>query len=481
MKRIFMAIPLLVAACVNSEEGPFLIEGTTYRIGIPTQMEDADLTVDMFTSREVCRAKREVAVEDVDLCVPSIDRATGQVHMSFAFKDQGSGYSYPLPLTVDDLVVTHDGQSIPGTVQLTPHDPIRVSQLFVVLLDGSGSMYKGEEPMIDRVYSALMRRSVTDAFFPDNPDIQTGVVLLRFTNEVVGLDGGPPRVITNAAEYRAMVRGHIQSGNRGFTHLYSGIEYSISQLAEEDGIKEWLALRRAEPTVIAITDGFNNERSQDQCGDNVSRLQDLLTALGDARSLPLHKRPRVYTVGLGRAVWPDWDINDHTTAQVTPEALCGDYGGVRIDGNLEEVGIDNASLEWIAKYGMGESYVARNDRGLSQVFLDAAAIRYSWYDLQYSVDPYYHRRSFESGLKLRSFANAGVSVPIYPSGWIDAPTPVREAGSTRTRPPGMRAAIALVLPILSGLILLHFFGAASFNGRRAVTRRARGRKKTKTS
>ncbi len=481
MTRLFLTIPLLVAACVNPEEGPFLVEGTTYRIGAPIQMEDADLTVDVFTSREYCRAKREVAVEDLDVCVPSIDRATGQVHLSFSFKDQGSGYSYPLPLTADDLVVTHDGQSIPSAVQLTPHDPIRVSQLFVVLLDGSGSMYKGEEPMIDRVYAALMQDSVSEAFFPNNPDIQTGVVLLRFTDEVVGLDGGPPRVISSAAEYKQMVRGHIQGGNRGFTHLYSGIEYTVSQLAEEDGIKDWLALRRAEPTVIAITDGFNNQRSEDQCGDNVTRLQDLLTVLGDAQSLPLHKRPRVYTVGLGRAVWPDWDISDYRAMQPTVEALCGEYGGVRIDGNLEEVGIDNASLEWIAEYGKGESYVARNYRGLSKVFLDAAAVRYSWYDLEYSVDPYYHRRSFESGLKLRSFANAGVAVPVHPSGWLDGPTPVREPGSTRTRPPGMRAAIALVLPILSGLILLHFFGAASFNGRRAVTRRARGRKKTKTS
>lgn len=475
MRRLLALATLLLAGCVDPEEGPFLIEGTTYRIGAPVQKSDVDLTIDVFTSREVCLAKREVSLADLEACIPKVDRATGQVQFSFAFKDRGSGTSYPLPLEREDLVVTHDDLSVPGAVQLTPHDPIRASQLFIVLLDGSGSMYSGDSPMIDRVYSALMKRSVIDAFFPNDPDVTTGVVLLRFTDNVVGLDGGPPQVLSNKDEYKQMVRGHIRGGNRGFTHLYRAIDYTVTDLAEVPNIQSWLALRRAEPTVIAVTDGFNNERSEDQCGDNVPRLQDLLTVLSDSRDREVHERPYVYTVGLGRPVWPQWDIEEHKRMQPTVAALCGQYGGTRIDGRLEDVGIDNASLEWIAEYGDGESYVALNDDGLARVFLDAAAIRHSWYDLSYVVDPYYHRRTFKSGIELRSFADAGVSIPVYPSGWIDAPTPLRQEGSVWTKPRSLRAALTLVLPLLSGLVLLHFLGPASFNGRRAITRRARRR------
>jgi len=479
MRRLLAIAALLLGSCVNTEDGPFLIEGTTYRIGEPTQIDDADVNVEVFTSREACLADRAVALRDIDACIPRVDRATGQVRFAFAFQ-QKNGTAYELPLEADDIVVTHDGQTVPGSIELTQHEPGRASQLFVVLLDGSASMYKGESPMIDRVYRALMRQSVIDAFFPNEENVNTGVVLLRFTNEVVGLDGGPPRVIEDPREYTRMVRSHIASGNRGFTYLYDAVEYSVTDLAEEPGVKEWLALRRAEPTIVAITDGFNNEQSSDQCGHNAARLTDLLQVVADSRTLDVHKRPTIYTVGLGRKIRPGFDYADVKGSTPTPDLLCGRYAGARIDGQLEELGIDNVSLEWIAEYGKGATYVAANDRRLSDVFLEAASIRYGWYDVQYTVDPYFHRRTFSPGMELRSFARAGFEIPVYPSAWVDAPTPTRGEGSVWTEPRGMRSAIALVLPMFSGLVLLYFLGPATFNGRRAVTRRARrARKPTK--
>ena len=478
MMRGWIAACLLAGACVNSEDGPFLIEGTTYRIGEPEQIEDHDLTVEVFTSREACLADRAVATEDVEDCLPRVDRATGQVHLAFAFQDN-AGHSYELPLEASQVVVTHDGLTVPGAAELTPHEPLRASQLFIVLMDGSGSMYRGDQPMIDKVYRALMRPNVIDAFFPNIDNVATGVVLLRFTDTVEGLDGGPPRVIENRREYEQLVRQHIASGNRGYTHLYDSIEYSINELPDAPGVKEWLALRRAEPTVIAITDGFNNEQASDQCGVNATRLNDLLQYVDESQSRDLYKRPKIYTVGLGAALRPNWDYDDHKANQPSPDSLCGRYQAERIDGNLENIGIDNVSLEWIAQRGGGETYVAESDRRLSEVFLDAAAIRYGWYELDYAVDPYFHRRTFRPGMQLRTSNQAGFEVPVHPSGWLDAPTPRRRTGSVWTEPRGMRASIAFALPILSGFVLLYFLGPATFNGRRAVTRRARGSRKTK--
>lgn len=479
MRRWLAAALLLLGACVNPEDGPFLVEGTTYRIAAPEQVDSPDLTMELFTSREACIADRDVLADEVDDCVPRVDRASGQVRLAFGLRDPGTGSTYELPLTVDDIVVTHDGLTTPGAPELTAHHPVRASQLFIVLIDGSGSMFAGENPVVNKVYRALMNERVIEAFFPDDANVDTGVVLLRFTNGVTGLDGGPPRVISDPRGYRQMVRGHLMQSPRGYTHLYSAVEYGIGPLMEEQAVKEWLALRRAEPTIIALTDGFNNEEARDRCGDNAQRLSGLLESIQASQLQELHKRPRIYTVGLGRALRPNWDFNNFRGQLPGPESLCGRYAGEVINGRLENQGIDNASLEWIASYGKGETYVENNDRGLAQVFLDAAAVRYAWYDVQYTVDPFYHRRSFASGIELRSYARGGASVQLQPSGWIDAPTPRRKAGSVWTEPRPVRAAFGLLVPVLAGLILLHFLGPASFNGRRAITRRARksGRKK----
>src|SRR5690606_11099129 len=85
------------AACVNSQEGPFLVEGTTYRVGAAKQIEDADLTMEVFTSRQQCIADADILADEIDLCVPRVDRAMGQVRLAFGLRDIGSGLAYELP------------------------------------------------------------------------------------------------------------------------------------------------------------------------------------------------------------------------------------------------------------------------------------------------------------------------------------------------------------------------------------------------
>ena len=46
------------------------------------------------------------------------------------------------------------------------------------------------------------------------------------------------------------------------------------------------------------------------------------------------------------------------------KALCGRNLSRRIDGDLEDDGIDNVSLEWIANVGGGQTFVSKSQKEL---------------------------------------------------------------------------------------------------------------------
>ena len=161
---------------------------------------------------------------------------------------------------------------------------------------------------------------------------------------------------------------------------------------------------------------------------------------------------------------------------MTPVGLCGKYADYRIDGGLEDSGIDHISLAWIAEAGGGISYVKRDSRGLAETFERAARARYRWYEVRYRVpDPFYHRKSFEVKLRLQNVARAETSFRVFPSPWLDAPGGVRGEGERWTTGIPLRSSFGFVLPILGGLVFLFFLGPAFFNARRALFRRARPR------
>lgn len=470
---LLLAGALAVSGCANPEEDPRPIEGSTYRIGEPEQGEKTELYMKVFTSREECRAT--FGPELVDDCAPQVDRSTGQVRLAFQTLDKSTMMPYYLPLAPDHVQVAHNKRPIKeggkSGSELVRHNPRRSGQLFIVLIDGSGSMYENNNEQINKVYQALLRPKVKEAFFPNN--VETGVVLLRFTSTVKGLDGGAPMVIERPKQYETAVRNWLYSGERGFTHLYDAISYAVGPLIDDEGaVRDWLAIHRAEPTIIALTDGFNNEKGSDLCRDNVPRLQELLEDIELARNKPLGLRPSVFTVGLGVPIRKGFE--EVPRGRVSVRDLCGRNANEMINGQLERRGIDNVSLKWIAERGGGASFVKRNSSGLAEVFQEAAAVRYEWYQVYYKVDRFHHRQSFDTRIRLTSFANAEATVHVYPSGWIDAPTPHRAEEGRWSEPSRMRDAFGLVMPLFGGLVFFAFLGPATFNARRAVTRRARG-------
>lgn len=458
------------------------VPGTTTRVGRPANESGTELELKIFTTTEDCLAT--VQPDDVELCLPHVDRRSGQVRLGFQFRLDSD--DFPIPLTEENLKVVHKGRTVqdgPGmSVEIVPHDPIDANQLYILVIDGSSSMAeanaKGRSRM-DRVRAALLTDGVADAFFPKG-GTKTGVVLLSFTSGDPVPVGGKLEVITDPQSYRKAVRKDLRV-LAGFTHLYNAVQYATGPLLQQEEVKLFVDLEQAAPTVIALTDGFNNQAADDTCATNVERLERLLDHLQTTRREveDIRQRPTVFTVGLGRPLRPAFSLPENREGPIRALDLCGKrHRERRIDGDLERYGIDNASLEFIANRGGGFSYVKRDIDGLAEAFQAAAAQRYSWFEVRYRVDPHYLRRSFETRLRLLSFANAEASLRIHPSAWLDAPPGLTlDDGRVVAQP--YRHTATVLMPVLGLLISLGFVGAVGFNTQRILFGRARRGKPTK--
>ena len=448
------------------------IPNTTTRVGRPTIVDGTELELKIFTSLDECRAR--VRPDQIQHCMPYVDRANGEVRLGFQFRLDSD--VFPLPLTREHIKVGHLGRELQdggvNRISVVPHDPVRSPQLFILLIDGSSSMAKGGR--IEKVRKALLMPEVVEAFFSD--EVRTRVVIFQFTDRGPRPLGGRLRVLENPKEYRSMIRDHLRVQS-GYTHLYDAIRYATGEFLEQQAIQDLLTLYEMSPTVVALTDGFNNVSAQDTCGTNAKRLTTLLQHLDNVRSSENgsdpRRRPSVYTVGLGRPLRPKFEVPRDAGTTVKASAMCGRRNvHRRIDGDLENRGIDNASLEWIAKVGGGASYVRQDRQGLGEAFQGAAAERYHWFEARYRIHPWYLRRSFRTTLRLISFATAEASVEIYPSAWLDAPPGKKEEGVWTTQRP-YRFITVLLLPAFGLLLLLSYLGAATFNAKRAMFMRVR--------
>ena len=183
-------------------------------------------------------------------------------------------------------------------------------------------------------------------------------------------------------------------------------------------------------------------------------------------------RSRLFTVGLGRKIRKKVRLPSNFTERVDPKTLCGKFRNVRIDGDLENRGIDNVSLEWIAKVGGGQSFVSKSKKGLADAFVQAAALRYKWFELRYKVSPTWLRETFSTKLQIKTLASATSEITIYPHAWLDAPNgKLRGDGWTDPRQPYNSS--VLFMNILSSLLLFSILGAAFFNIRRNLMGRLR--------
>jgi len=472
-------LALLGAGCGDSGNA---IRGTTARVSPPVQ-EEGEVELAIHTTENACRGSG-ISEENLDLCLPFVDRASGEVRLSF--QPRVGGLPYLLPITRDHLDIFHNKRTVTHgrdgiEVEVIGHDPRRTPQLFILMIDGSGSMAERDEEgvrRIDKVRKALISRSVVQSFFPE--DITTGVVLMSFTEGKPQPVGGELEVIQSPDAFKQRVKEDLGISS-GYTYLYESVRYAITDLLKEEVIESWLD--DAQPTIIVLTDGFNNESPADMCQDNAPRLESLLAEIQRVRndkSLAIRSRPSIFTVGLGKPISRKLEADPEST-RVAPKDICGKWGGVRIDGVLEKKGIDKVSLDWIAGVGGGASFIQQDTRGLGKAFQGAAAERHSWFEVRYRVGGFNLRRAFETTLRLNSFVFAESSVNIQPSGWLDAPPGERPEGARwASAAPYSRTAL-LVMPILGGLVGLAFFGAAWLNTRRAISARKPVKTRSKTA
>ncbi len=467
-----------LAGCGQSELVP--VRGTTVRVAPPTGGGEGNktLALHIFHTEDECAAT--VAPEDVPLCLPYVDRASGQVRVAFQMRVDSE--EWRVPLTEENVEIFHKNQRPRegrADFQVIPHDPKRAEQLFILLIDSSGSMSIVDDPTtgrtrMDKLKAALLRKDVVEAFFPG--DVKTSVVPLVFKGS------GPPEplggqwIVENKRDYRQLVTDQLQVGS-GFTYFYNAVDWATSTLLENPQIKQAIQVGKQAPTVIALTDGFNNELPADVCADNAPRLEKMLGRLDSVRrgeTIDVRFRPTVYTVGLGKSAWPAFQVPDGT--QVAPRDICKKYTQQLINGGIETRGVDNAALSWIARVGGGATFISRTTEGLADAFKAAAAVRYRWFEARYKVDPFFLRRSFETKLRLTTLLRSEASIRIHPSGWLDAPPGIAGPdGWTHAAP--FRETTTLVLPVLGLLAALGYVPAAMFNVRRALfSRVARKRK-----
>lgn len=473
----------LLFAFLGCSEPSDPVPGTALRVGGVDMTEGTEMDMLVFRDELDCEAAW-VRPEDMKYCTPYVDRASGQVRVGIQFQLEGDDVAYPLPLTRENIEIYHSGGRVRPDegverVEVIPHGPNRNAQLYVLMIDGSSSMNESDTSMyqssgvsrIERVREALLLDEVVDAFFREG--VETGVVLMTFT------DGTPAPVGSDAIEvirepkkYKNRVRKHL--GVRGgYTHLYDAVGYAASDLTKDPAVARFMARHEATPTIIVLTDGFNNLSSGDTCGQNARRLTNLLEGLKELRDVDktdISERPTIYTVGLGTPLLANKKVREAAQTgrtEVAPADVCGKFSKRKIDGDLERFAIDNASLVWIARQGGGSAYTRRDSRGLGDAFQDAAAVRYDWFEVRYQLDVAYLRRSFDTKIRLKDFSQAESAITLYPSAWFDAP-PGEIDGDGWAQPVPYRRTAALMMPSLGLLLSLSFLGAALYNIRRVA-------------
>jgi hypothetical protein len=459
------------------------VPGTTARVGDYKPEGRADLELEIFSERKTCErllAETGTPAQELEQCLPWIDRGSGEVRLGFAFRLDGN--NYPLPLSLEHLAVSHSGSEVGDArrgerIEIIAHQPVQVDQLFVLMIDASASMNSvdGSDSVnrMQKVRKALLMPSVGTAFFPE--DGNNRVVIFTFTDGAPRPLGGSVKMLDSAEEYRKLIRSSLKPSS-GYTHLYDAVRYGTIDLLKDKKVKEWLELREAAPTVVVLTDGFNNERPSDVCGDNAPRLQSLLEDIYAARfdeGIDIRVRPSIYTVGLGKPLRKKFSLPRGNRTRVLSSRLCGSaYGDRRIDGDIERLGIDNASLSWISDIGGGMSFVRRKSSGLGDAFRATAAVRHKWFEIRYKIDPMRLRREFQTRLTLKTFAVSDSSIMLYPNGWLDAPPGELQAnGWSKARP--YTYVMSVLMPVMGAVVFLLIFGAAFFNVKRVLSGRLR--------
>lgn len=464
------------------------IKGTTARIDQYHEVErtESELEMVIMTNEEQCQdvlGTRERARntgeydQKMVACLPWIDRGAGEVKVAMRFELDGN--TFPLPIGSDEIQVIQDLEVLeldpPKIAQrVIGHDAIRVKQLFILMIDGSGSMNRvdagSDLTRMAKVRTALKRKEVKQAFFPD--DVNNHVVIYTFTSGAPIPLGGAVRPIDNAKDYVKMIDQYLKPQG-GYTHLYDSVDYGMTKALKDPAIERLLD-GETQPTLVVLTDGFNNEEATDTCSSNVPRLQNLIDKMTiTMKEQSATERMSVFTVGLGRPLAPKFDVSELNDLRVRERQLCGGRSAKSyIDApgsqkGLEDSFIDNVSLAMIAEKGYGRTFVSKDARGLGKAFEEVAAVRYQWFEIQYRHNALKMRKEFEARYKLLGFAKSMSAINIYPHAWLDGPPGTTDATGWSVR--GTAWHTSTILSSGMGLLLfLSILGAAIFNVRRLL-------------
>ena len=475
MKLLFKTLTVLACWAVLGCDGRPLIENSTVRYELKDPGGTKQIDVRIMRDRRDCISqimgddlerfdKREFSSyeEQLAACVPFVNRQTGEVSVSFAlWADGGEREPLRLPLDAASVKLLHNGG--PGKQLIStsdteakvpwvfePHDPRSAGQLFVVIVDHSGSMNETESyggksaTRMEWVKEAL--KASEDVFIQPKSTDEVGhvipastVALFRFGGGVggpdkmrlEGMDGehwSEVQPITTRKKYRQQVSKMGKS--MGWTHLYDVVNVVSNDLLKGDTyLSRFLSkFNKTAPTIIVLTDGFNNVNPRDRCGDNAGRLSEVLKNIKRARDQEggLSQRPTIYTVGFGRPMPGRSHIRD--TTNVSEFALCGEDNDEFISNNLEKVVIDAGSLQRIAFMGGGKAFVHPDPRKLKEAFKQTAPPRYRWYTYRYKLHSTKMREPFETTIQMERFGterkrSRGTLVP----GLTDRLAPIPEA------------------------------------------------------
>ncbi len=261
---------------------------------------------------------------------------------------------------------------------------------------------------------------------------------MRVNDALTGLDGGELVLATSRKSYLEALSAKTPTETQGGSVLFGAIRYAVGDLLVARSVQTWLELNVAEPTVIAIGDGFNAQRATDTCGTNAARLQRTLEQVGAARNAPITLRPTVHTVGLGKPYNPAWQPSE-LLYSVDESSLCGEHAATKLDGGLEAKGYDNASMTWLAQTGGGSATSAATPADLAKALQGIAAARPSWYEVKYSFDAI-TEGGFHTDIAIDGYAKGGATIEVDSGGPLvmktaKKPAPTRaKTGSAKSAP-----------------------------------------------
>lgn len=502
---------LLFACSSATTESTVPIIGTTARISERHKPdENSDMKMVLMTTEKQCKdyfrilrqTKKNIGEEAYNLnmerCLPWFDRGKGEVKIStwFEYNDQ----PYPLLLKPEDITIIHgkSGEVITDSKnvikKVRPHLPSEKGQLFILMIDGSNSMKEAsyDDPNFSRlemVQKALKSKGVMDEFFPKDKEINNYVAIYSFTS-------GDPKpvgsktisILDNRDDYVEVI--NKLSTKKDYTHLYRAVEYGMTKIPKEKNIKDLLE-NNIQPTLVVLTDGFNNLKGTDTCSDNVKRLNNLLKKMDNIKNEKSKKgKMNVVTIGFGNRLNDIFDGSEwaEERSTVTGRHLCTQKKRVekgrvmaqtdltwRIDASggrdgLERHFIDNVSLAMIAEKGSGTTFARTSAKGLEAAFKSVVALRHQWFEVYYRFNPLNMRQDFEVKYDWEGFMRATSSVNIYPHAWVDGPPGEVDRKGFPKR--GSAWHSTTILSSGMGLFLfLSILGAAVFNVKRLLSGR----------